>query len=223
MFSLTLCLSCCIVFLMAKKPKPRGESGRHNTRRALDAVEGRRKRLPPISSPVPKTARVDLSKLPWKTIEALFCAGVPVEEIAVEYSPATVSAINKRAERGEWMSPERLRKKALALVKKSEALSKRLNIPLTTEVATVDDPVEALALKIAQGTVEHRSNILDEVGRSMKELKEGSALKIRTFADLEKADNIGRKALNLDQEDEGSKFIVNLHASSSKPSMVVDV
>lgn len=212
-----------MVLLMAKKKKKSwdklaGTTGVHLSKRSLDAVDGKRAAVPSVDSPLPKPVRPVLAHLPWKEIEALYCRGISVEEIALEYPPATVSAINKRASRGEWMSPGRLKRKADAIMRKAQSKAKSLDMPLDTDVATVDDPIEALALKIAQGKLQHKEDILGIVGDSIKQLKDsGEKLKIRTFADLEKADNIGRKTLGLDAAEAENKYIFNMSAFGVAP------
>ena len=90
------------------------------------------------------------------------------------------------------------------------------------EKKVIDDPAEALALRIVQGQVTHRTNILKEVDRSMKKLKKGKALVPQSINDLDKLDQIARRTLNLDAEEAQNKFIINMQAFGTPPE-VIDV
>jgi hypothetical protein len=213
----------CLLFFVMAKPNSRGTNNEpRSSRNALDAIDGVRARKPSVDQPLKKSLkRGSMKHLPWKEIEVLYCSGVSSAQLAAEYPPATTTAIEKRASRNEWLTPSKLRAKAKALIARSEKLADEMPAELM-EKKVIDDPAEALALKIVQGRVAHRNNILNEVDRSMKKLKKGKALAPKSIGDLDKLDQIARRSLNLDAEEAQNKFIINLNAFSSAPE-VIDV
>jgi transposase-like protein len=160
-----------------------------------------------------------MKHLPWKEIETLYCSGVSAVQLAAEYPPATKTAIEKRASRNEWFTPARLRAKAKALIAKSERLARDMPQELMEKVV-IDDPAEALALKIVQGQVDHRNNILEQVDRSMKKLKTGKPLEVQSINDLAKLDEIARRTLNLDAEEAANKFVINMSGFAEAPQII---
>ena len=204
---------------MANKKRGTNKEPR-SSRNALDAVEGVRARKPSVNQMLTKPiGHKSMKHLPWKEIETLYCSGISAVQLAAEYPPATKTAIEKRASRNDWLTPAKLKAKAKALIAKSEKLARDMPQELL-DAPIIDDPAEALALKIVQGQVSHRNNILSEVDKSMKKLKKGDGIKVETIADLAKLDDIARRTLNLDAEEAANKFVINMSGFAEPPQVI---
>jgi hypothetical protein len=161
-----------------------------------------------------KKRRKICANLPWKEIKALYCAGVKGETIVGEYPGLTLSVLNKRASRKKWQSPAQLRKEAERLARRSEAIAKDLGefVP--------DNPDAKLAEMVSRGIISHRVAILEEVEKSIEDLRERGPLPINSVNDLAKLDEVARRNLGLDKEDASNKFIFNLNALNASPEPI---
>ena len=190
----------------------------------LKKVDGN-KHSPPVDAPIgERVARKPATAMraPWKTVEALWCAGVPTNELAHEYG-VTCDAITYRARKYDWLSPVALNKKAEKLLKKAGLMAADMGIdPSDGEVALPDDPIQALALRMAESGISHQTNMIDEAQRLMEEVRAAEPLKVRSISDLDKLDVMARRNLGLDKEDKREGFVISLTSFDHPPEPFSD-
>lgn len=151
--------------------------------------------------------------IPWEEVEALYCAGHSGADIAEEYADTglTVGNLRRRASSECWPTPHNLRKRANELIKQAEKgeLSSRAN-----------DPVEALAQRVATQQLDHQNQVLDITGQALTDLKESGRKIIRSAHDFELIDRVARRTMDLDKEDETKNLAININSFAHPPTPV---
>lgn len=153
------------------------------------------------------------ANVPWEEVEALYCAGHSAEDIAEEYDDfkLTSGAIRKRSHDKQWATPYNLRKRAAELIK--EANSAELG-------AQQDDPVKALAQRVASQQLQHQSSVLDITQKQIADAKASDRNLIRSAHDFELMDRVARRTLGLDDVDETANLAININGFANPPRPV---
>lgn len=150
------------------------------------------------------------SNVPWDEVKALYCAGHSANDIAVEYSEYNLSAgsIRKRSHDQQWPTPYNLRKRASELIQQAKK----------AELGEIeDDPVKALAQRVATQQLEHQSSVLDITQQQINKAKESERTLIRSAHDFELMDRVARRTMGLDQVDETANLAINIHGFANPP------
>lgn len=153
------------------------------------------------------------ANVPWEEVEALYCAGHSAEDIAEEYAEfeLTSGAIRKRSHDKQWATPYNLRKRASELIEQANTAD---------VVAKEDDPIKALAQRVASQQLEHQSSVLDITQKQIDDAKSSERNLIRSAHDFELMDRVARRTLGLDQVDETANLAININGFANPPKPV---
>ena len=155
--------------------------------------------------------------IPWDEVEALYCAGHSADDIAAEYTnleegiTLTSGSIRKRSHDKQWATPYNLRKRANELIKQANK----------AELGDVeDDPVKALAQRVATQQLQHQSSVLDITQKQINDAKGSERNLIRSAHDFELMDRVARRTLGLDIPDETANLAININGFANPPRPV---
>lgn len=141
---------------------------------------------------MPKKAK---RKIPWHLIQEGWLVGETSRELADRYG-VPAGTIRCRASREDWPSPQSIRRKLRERVNSLRAQQMRGEIsPAQCETAISD--VCSVADNLHDLQKEHQ-NILHE--KLSKAVSQANIPKIKTMKDLETADRVMRRTLEMDKE-----------------------
>lgn len=130
----------------------------------------------------------------WDKARGMAIEGMPFKEIR-EALGISYTALRKRSEAEQWPTPQRVKRAVYAETKRQER-------------QTLDDVRNEVAQRFANERSQHRERILEAVKSALSNI-DPETITVKSVNDLKTLDDIQRRNLGMDLEDESNIKRIN--------------